>query len=141
MYANSCEVSGLPLKIILDSNFLLVPLQFRVDVFQELERVTNRKVEAVLLHPVYAELKKLSMDGGVKGRRAEMALRYADKLRIVDLEAKPGEAVDDMILRLASEWKCPVATNDRVLRKKLRDLNIAVIYLRKRSHLEVSGNI
>lgn len=102
--------------------------------------MTNRNVEAVLLRPVYGELKKLSMGGGTKGRYAEMALSYANKIKILDLEAKPGETVDDFILRLASEWKCPVATNDRVLRKKLRAIDVAVIYLRQKSHLEIEGN-
>ena len=130
----------MPLRIILDSNFLFVPIQFRVDIFRELEQVTNRKVEAVLLRPVYGELKKLSVGGGKTGRYAEMALRYAKKMKILDLEAQPGETVDNFILRLASEWKCPVATNDRVLRKKLRDIDVTVIYLRQKSHLEIEGN-
>ena len=134
------QSENLPLRIILDSNFLFVPIQFRVDIFRELEQVTNRKIEVVLLRPVYGELKKLSVGGGTKGRHAKMALRYANKIKILDLEANPGETVDDVILRLASEWKCPVATNDRVLRKKLRDIDVAVIYLRQKSHLEIEGN-
>lgn len=131
----------MPLKIILDSNFLFVPLQFRVDVFRELERVTNRKVEAILLSPVYEEVKRLAERGGVEGRRAAAALGYAARLKLVNIEAEQGEVVDDLIVRLAAEWKCPVATNDRELRKRLRDTNITVIYLRQKSYLEIDGQV
>ena len=69
------------------------------------------------------------------------ALKYAEGLKCVDVEARPTEAVDDLILRLACEWGLPVATNDRVLRKRLRDAKVTVIYLRQRSHLEIYGSI
>lgn len=124
------------LRIILDSNFLFIPIQFRVDVLKELERVTNRRVEAVLLSPIYKELKTLSRKWKVK-RQVQAALKYAEKLKILNYETKPDETIDDFILRLASKWKCPVATNDRTLRKRLRDINIPVIYLRQKSHLEI----
>ena len=120
---------------------MFVPIQFCLDIFRELEEVTNRKVEAILLHPVYRELKKVSKSRGAKGRCAEMALRYVDKLKILKVEEEPGETVDDTILRLAVEWKCAVATNDRALRKKLREMQVAVIYLRQKSHLTIEGNI
>jgi hypothetical protein len=37
------------LRVILDSNALFVPLQFKIDVFSELERVLNRSFELILL--------------------------------------------------------------------------------------------
>ncbi len=106
-----------------------------------MERVTGRRIEVVLLSPVYEEVKGLSMRRGVKRRQAETAIRYAGKLKIVDCEIRPKETVDDLILRVATEWKCPVATNDRALRKRLKDINISVIYLRGKSHLEIDGNL
>lgn len=95
----------------------------------------------MLLSPVYEEVKALSTRRGVKWRQAEVALRYAEKLKIVDCEIRPEETVDDLILRVAAEWRCPVGTNDRALRKRLKDINISVIYLRGKSHLEINGNI
>jgi len=128
-----------PLRIILDSNFLFIPLQFRVDVFEELERVANRKVEPILLVPVLEEVKMLSEKKGVKARQATAVLKYVEKLKPLSCKVKPNETVDDLIFRLAIEWKCPVATNDRTLRKRLRDINTTVIYLRQRSRLEIDG--
>jgi rRNA-processing protein FCF1 len=47
--------------------------------------------------------------------------------------------VDEMILRLSKEKGVPVATNDRSLRRKLRDINIPVVYVREKSHLSLEG--
>ena len=131
----------MPLKVILDTNFLFVPVQYNVDIFQELERVTNRKIQPIILSAIYEELKMLDRKGGVEGKSARIALRYADNLKILDVKSKPGENVDNLILRVAADLKCPVATNDRFLRKKLRNISIAVIYLRQKSHLAIEGNI
>lgn len=131
----------MPLKVIIDTNFLFIPFQFNVDILRELERIANCKIEALLITPVIDELKSISEMGGIKGRQAEAALRYGEKLKRVDVEAKTYETVDDLILRLAAEWNCTVATNDRVLLKRLKNMNRSVIYLRKRSHLEIKGKI
>lgn len=131
----------MPLRIILDSNFLFLPLQFRMDILEELELTVNRKIEPVLLTPVYQELQKLAINEKTNRRMSEMALKYAEKLELSNAQTRAGETVDDTILRIAVEWKCPVATNDRKLRKRLRDMNVTVIYLRGRSHLAIEGII
>jgi rRNA-processing protein FCF1 len=46
---------------------------------------------------------------------------------------------DDAIVKVASEWRSPVFTNDRALRKRLRDINVPVIYVRQKSRLEIEG--
>ncbi len=48
------------LKIILDSNALFVPLEFRIDIFSEVEHLLNRNVNFVLLSPVKRELELLA---------------------------------------------------------------------------------
>ncbi len=51
------------LKVILDSNALFVPLEFKIDIFRELEGLINRKFELILLSPVKRELEKLAVQG------------------------------------------------------------------------------
>ncbi len=48
------------LKIILDSNALFVPLEFKIDIFVEVEHLLNRNVDFVLLSPVKHELELIS---------------------------------------------------------------------------------
>jgi len=102
----------------------------------------NQKFEPILLSPTHKELQRIAQKGPPKMRQqASLALRLAEKCRIAEVEQGVRETPDDVITRVAAEWRCPVATNDRALRKKLRDKNVPVIYLRKRSRLEIEGSI
>lgn len=126
----------------MDSNFAFIPIQFGVDIFSELANLANRRVELVLFSPVYEEIKALSRKEGKQGKLARAVLKYLqNKTTLVNATIMPGESVDDVLLRLADDWKCPVATNDRRLRARLKHINIPVIYLRQKSYLEVDGLI
>ncbi len=132
----------LPVKIIFDSNFLLIQPQFCINIYEELENKLNRKIERIIISPIYEELQKLSKRKKIKERKnALMTLQLIKKFDIVNVERLQNETVDDLIIRLAKKWNSPVATNDKELRRKLRNMSIAVIYLRQKSHLEVEGMI
>lgn len=127
-------------KVILDSNFLFIPSQFRLDVFEELRKLLNKRFEPILLSSTYEEVLRISQHGAPKERQhALLALRLAEKCRIVHIQKGSGETHDDLIVRIAKEWNCPVATNDRELRKKLRKVNVTTIFLRQKAYLELEG--
>jgi len=127
-------------KVILDSNFLFVPLEFKIDIFEDIVNLLNQRIEPILLSTNYHELQKMAEEGPPKLRKqATMALKLAEKCHIVDVERKRGETNDDVILRVAALWKSPVATNDRELRRKLRERGIPVIFLRGKSRLDLEG--
>jgi len=128
-------------KIILDSNFLFVPFQFKIDVLEELGNILGR-FEPVVLSTTVEELKKLVDEKSDKTRRQALsALKIAKKCIFVGVERASEETYDDVILRKAKEWACAVATNDRVLRKRLRKEAIPTIYMRQRKRLELEGHI
>jgi rRNA-processing protein FCF1 len=128
------------LKVILDSNFLFVPAKFQLDIFEELAKLLNQRFEPVLLSSIYQELQTMAEKGAPSRRKqALLALKLAEKCRRIDVEKSGEESNDDVILRTATLWKSPVATNDRELRNKLRTRNIPVIYLRGKSRLELEG--
>ena len=130
------------LKVILDSNFLFIPAKFQIDVFEELAKLLNQRFEPVLLSSIYQELKTMAEKGAPSRRRqASLALKLAEKCKKIDVEKHLEETNDEVILRIATLWKSPVATNDRELRRKLRTLNIAVIYLRGKNRLELQGSL
>jgi len=132
----------LALKVILDSNFLFVPSQFQIDIFEELLTLLNQRYEPILLSTTYKELQRMAEKGSPKLRKqAAMALKLAEKCRVVDDEKSRGETNDDVILRVAAQLKCPVATNDRRLKQRLRNISIPVIYLRQKSRLALEGSI
>ena len=128
-------------KIILDSNFLLVPLQFRVDIFEELN-VLLGKAEPIVLSTTIEELKKLIEKSSIKERmRFSAALKLAERCEILKVKRDKSENYDDVIFRVAKELKIPVATNDSELRKRLREAGIATVYLRQKARLEIDGPV
>ena len=130
-----------PLKVILDSNALFVPLQFKIDIFEELEKLLNVKFELILLSPIRRELENLAENGSPKMQKnASYALKMAEKCKLVELDEKiAGSSPDDVIFQVACEWKSLVFTNDRELRKRLRNINVPVIYVRQKSRLGIDG--
>jgi rRNA-processing protein FCF1 len=131
-----------PLKIILDSNAMYVPLEFKIDIFEELKRLLNRNVEFILLSTVKRELELLASKDSPKIRReAFFALKLAEKCKYVSIENETELTTDDAIVRVAKNWNSPVFTNDRQLKKKLRDISVPVIYVRQKSRLDIDGMI
>jgi uncharacterized protein len=131
-----------PLKIILDSNALFVPLQFKIDIFSDLEILLNRNIELILLSAVNKELKMLTKKSSPEiAKQAKFALSLAKKCTFVKMPEKRLEPTDDAILRIAEQWNSPVFTNDKALKKKLRDISVPVIYVRQKSRLEIDGLI
>jgi len=131
-----------PLKVLVDSNALFIPLQFKIDIFIELQRLLNRNFELILISPVKRELEILSQRSSPKTRKnATFALSLSAKCRFVNVSEESKEQTDDAILRIAQAWKVPVFTNDKLLKKKLRDISMPVIYVREKSRLEIDGSI
>ncbi|MEM2107735.1 MAG: DNA-binding protein [Candidatus Bathyarchaeia archaeon] len=128
--------------VILDSSALFVPLQFKIDIFNDLRLLLNRNFELILLSSVKRELDALAEKGPPSMRKnASYALKFAEKCKYFDIETFESETTDDVIVRVAKEWRFPVFTNDKQLRKRLRDINVPVIYVRQKSRLEIDGMV
>ena len=141
MLASSPKKNG-PLKVIVDSNALYVPLEFKIDIFEELRNLLNRRIDFVLLSTVKRELEILATKDSSKIRReATFALKLAEKCKYVPVENDEKLSTDDAIVKVAKNWNCPVFTNDRQLKKKLRDISVPVIYVRQKSRLYIDGMI
>jgi hypothetical protein len=129
-------------KVIFDSNFFFIPTQFKIDIFEEMAKLLNQKYEQLLLSTTLFELRGIAEKGTPKLRRqAQTALNLTRKCKLVNAERKEGETNDDVVVRMAMQLKCAVATNDSVLRRRLRDISIPVIYLRQKSRLELEGSL
>ena len=129
------------LKIILDSNAFFVPLQFKIDIVEELKTLLNMRHELVLLSPVKQELERLVNEGSPQTRKdAVYALKLAEKCELLNVEDDE-TPVDDVIMEAARKGDCAVFTNDKQLRKKLRDINVPVIYVRQKSRLNLDGRL
>lgn len=130
----------MPLRVIIDTNFLFIPSEFKIDIFEALSALFNERIEPVLLSTNYDEMKRMTHEAAPKLRKqATFALELTKKCKIVEIERNQDKTNDDVLLRVAESWKSPVATNDRELRRKLRARRIPVIFMRGKKRLELEG--
>jgi rRNA-processing protein FCF1 len=128
-------------RVILDSNALFVPLQFKIDIFKELSTLLDRNFEPILISPVKNEVEKFAETGSPKMQKnASYAVKLAEKCTLITVDEDQG-SVDDAIVKAAHDLHAAVFTNDMQLRKRLRNINVPVIYVRQKSHLEIDGRL
>jgi len=129
--------------VLLDTNFLMLPANLRIDIFAALDNVIKRAYKPVVLSGILGELEKLHLKGRKKQKIAiKIALKFAEKCTILEEELLEKEIIDDYIIRIAEENQpCAVATADNILRNRLKERGIPVIFLRQKKHLEINGTI
>jgi len=131
-----------PVKVVLDANFFFIPSQFNLDIFEELANLLNQRFEPVLLSSTKKELQGLAKTNSPKTQKqAVLALRLAEKCRLIRVNKGLRETYDDVIVRVAVEWKSPVATNDNELKSNLRKNGVPVIFLRQKHRLAMDGSV
>ncbi|MDP6626903.1 MAG: DNA-binding protein [Methanopyri archaeon] len=119
----------------LDTNFLMIPQNYGVDVLTELTRL-NPSAETVTVPAVVDELRSLAAAGrGRDNLAAEVGLKLVGIGVTVLPFSAPGSA-DDILVALSQEEGAVVCTQDKVLKQRLAELGRPVVILRNRSHLE-----
>jgi uncharacterized protein len=118
------------MKALLDTNFLLLPHQFGVDIFEYL-----KFYDLATLDVCIKELNKLAKNRGEKGMGARVALQLL-KTKNVAVEKAKEKTVDKALLEYAVNNRCVVGTNDKVLIKALKVQGIKIIRLKQNKYLE-----
>lgn len=125
--------------IILDSSMLMLPLEQKINLTLEISRIITSPYEIVVPEIVLEELTDLLGSAStVTTRKAQFALDLASTYNT--LESLKGMHADEEIIRLAQEYKAIVATNDKELRKQLREKGLSVISLHGRNRLSIFGH-
>ena len=124
-------------KIVLDTNFLLVPGRFKVDIFSELRRGLDSQFELYIPDICLGELQKLASGRGKVGSEAKLGLKLAEKKGVKVMDTGRKGHADDIIVALAEKERFITATQDLSLAKRLKGKGLRVIVLRGKSHLEV----
>ena len=107
-------------KIILDTNFLLIPYQFHVDIFSEIDRIILEKYRLYIVDKTIDELKKIIKDKEQKGKHklaATLALQLIKAKDVKIIKTKQDKSVDDIIANLEGYT---IATQDIGLKKRLK---------------------
>lgn len=111
----------------------MIPVQFGVDIFEELERLGFD--EFLLPEAVLFEIERLiKREKGSDRTAAKVARSMAERCKRIDAI---GHA-DDVILKLAGEMGAAVLTNDIGLKHRLAAKGITVITLRQKNRLELA---
>ena len=122
-------------ELILDTNFLLIPFQFKVDIFTELDYILDEPIQMVISTQVIKELENIANKQGKTGAAGKFALKLVDskknKIKIVE----SATFVDDWVLEYSKEKNAIVATNDIKLKRRLKKFGIKIIGLRTKTKL------
>lgn len=134
-------------SVILDTNFLLIPAEFRIDIFEQINTLMEEPYEICIVDRTIDELKNIIESPGGKARAAAklaLALIEHKKLKIIDTKQKSlntpvnsKEFIVDDILFDISDNNTIVATQDGGLKKRLSEKGIKTIILRNKKHLEI----
>lgn len=132
----------LPVKIVLDTNFLTIPAEFGVDIFTDVERVIERSVTFIVLQPVITEIENrlARPHNKTEERKFRIAKSLLSRCKIVNIPSNDG-AVDDLLVDYALTNSAVIATCDRELKKKAKDNGIPVLYLRGKKYIVLEGTV
>jgi len=124
------------IKVLLDTNFLMIPYVYKIDIFQEIERLIPESHEIFIPSNVLEELQELSNSKGKEKIAARVAIQLVEKKSVKKIQSQSG--VDEFMINFAVENKpnVVVCTNDRELKKRLKEVHIPVIVMRGRNRLE-----
>ena len=122
-------------RIILDTNFLLIPLQFMVDIFSEINRICDFNYKLCIYENSIDELKNIIEKQSGKNRKAAQFALKLIKLKNIEIIKSNQKDVDSLILENLDK-DLIIATLDINLRKKLLKKGASVIVLRQKKYLQ-----
>ena len=115
-------------KVILDTNALLWQFRSNLDIEKELNRLLGT-YEIIIPSSVLLELEN------VKDRYVKAARKLVERYQIIATELKG----DESIISLAQALQAMVVTNDKELRKRLKEQGVTVIFMRQGKYLSIDA--
>ena len=123
--------------IILDTNFLVDCLSWRVDFFRELERIIPFAYRLASVDKTLDELDTIITKGTQDVKiGARLALQLIMKKRIEIIKTDKNGYTDTLILK-AADKDTIVATQDQDLKRRLKAKGIPVVIIRQKKYLEI----
>lgn len=122
-------------KVIIDTNFLMIPYKFRVDIFSEINRICNFNYGLFIMEKTVEELKDIIKSQPQKDKKAaQFALKIIGLKNIGAIASKEND-VDSAILQIAGK-DIVVATQDGFLKRQLAEKGASVITMRQKKYLQ-----
>ena len=124
------------MKVLLDTNALMIPVQFGIDLFGNLREILG-SFEPVTVPGVVSELKGISRGRGTDSAAARVGLMIAEQCTLVDTDVRRDLDADEQIVQYAAATGSVVVTNDQELRKTLHRRGVDVISMRNRKQMQL----
>lgn len=128
-------------KILLDTNFLMIPGQFGVDIFAEIDRICEFEYELVIMEESGNELEHIRATQPRKdAQNASLALQLVKAKHINGIHSPVAESdVDDQIVATLEQnpQDYVLATSDKYLRERALKLGVPCIVMRGKKKLEM----
>jgi rRNA-processing protein FCF1 len=124
-------------KVILDTNFLLIPFTENVDIFSELERILDFKFQTWVLDKTIDELNKIMLEQGGKSKKAAHLGLELIKAKGIKIIKSKSDLNTDQFLINNTEKNDIIATQDKILKKALLNKKHSIIVLRKKKYLNM----
>lgn len=134
-------------KILLDTNFLLIPAAFNVDIFSEFNRLFPKN-KLFILDRSIDELKNIELkQKGKYKQEARLGLQFIKKYKISTIKTEKHIntskststiPVDDLIVNFALIRDYLVATQDKEIKVKIKEQNKKSITLRQKKYLIIT---
>ena len=120
--------------VIIDTNFLMLPSQFKIDIFTEINKLLFERYELCIVEGSIRELQDIAKSGKMVDRlAAKVALALVEKKNLKILSEEEPK-VDDEITRLSHSGVI-VATNDMALKRRVISKGANIITLRQMKYL------
>ncbi len=118
--------------ILLDTDFLLQCVRWKIDPFTELERLfVDSNIQICVFDRTLQEL---------QGKKdSSLALAFTKKMHLLTTENN--QPVDDLLLHYGKEPNTVVATQDKALKEKLKKAGIPIITIRKQRYLVTDTHV
>lgn len=140
-YLYKCSFASRTVKtrIILDTNFLLIPAQFKVDIFLELRRLMTVPYDVCIFKATIDELQKITSKNTRDKVSANIALKLIKQQNLKTLPnstSTEGIYIDEIILQGITDRDI-VCTQDAALKRALKAKfpNIRLIVLKSKQYL------
>jgi len=114
------------IQFLLDTNFLVIPYQFKVDIYSELRKFGDPDMYTV--GPVLQELSKL------KNGNEAFRLYMIKGGKVIETG---GTIADDEIVKMAKDGAYVVCTQDIKLQERLKEHGVKIVFLRQQRYLEM----
>lgn len=125
-------------RILLDTNFLLIPGTLGVDIFREIERVADFQYQLCIIDRTLEELGKIIDEQSCSHKAAaKLALKLIESEGLERLKTETIKNVDELILKTANSQDFVVATQDKELKAKLRSKRVPLMILRQKKYLKI----